>query len=73
MQIKFLNDQAFKTGYTLLHGHNFIFDTYKSENKMKFFYLEMLVKAKSMLTSRNLVEGADYNVIESDRLEALTY
>ena len=71
MQIKFLNDQAFKTGYTLLHGHNFIFDTYKSESTMKFFYLEMLEKAKSMLVSRNLQEGADYNIIESNRMDAL--
>lgn len=71
MQIKFLNDEAFKTGYTLLHGHNFIFDTYKSESTMKFFYLEMLEKAKSMLTSRNLQEGSDYNIIESNRMDAL--
>jgi len=71
MQIKFLNDQAFKTGYTLLHGHNFIFDTYKSESTMKFFYLEMLEKAKSMLVSRNLQEGSDYNIIESNRMDAL--
>ena len=70
MQIKFLNDQAFKTGYTLLHGHNFIFDTYKSESTMKFFYLEMLEKAKSMLVSRNLQEGSDYNIIESNRMDA---
>lgn len=71
MQIKFLSDQAFKTGYTLLHGHNFIFDTYKSESVIKFFYLEMLEKAKSMLTSRNLQEGSDYNIIESNRMDAL--
>lgn len=71
MQIKFLNDEAFKTGYTLLHGHNFTFDTYKSENTMKFFYLEMLEKAKSMLTSRNLQEGSDYSIIESNRMDAL--
>ena len=71
MQIKFLNDQAFKTGYTLLHGHNFIFDTYKSESTMKFFYLEMLEKAVSMLVSRNLQQGADYNIIESNRMDAL--
>lgn len=71
MQIKFLNDEAFKTGYTLLHGHNFIFDTYKSESTMKFFYLEMLEKAKSMLVSRNLQEGSDYNIIESNRMDAL--
>ena len=71
MQIKFLNDKAFKTGYTLLHGHNFIFDTYKSESTMKFFYLEMLEKAKSMLVSRNLQQGADYNIIESNRMDAL--
>lgn len=71
MQIKFLNDEAFKTGYTLLHGHNFTFDTYKSESTMKFFYLEMLEKAKSMLTSRNLQEGSDYSIIESNRMDAL--
>jgi hypothetical protein len=71
MQIKFLSEQAFKTGYTLLHGHNFVFDTYKSECTMKFFYLEMLEKAKSMLTSRNLQEGSDYTIEESERLCAL--
>lgn len=71
MEIKFLSEQAFKTGYTLLHGHNFVFDTYKSEHTMKFFYLEMLVKAKSMLTSRNLQEGSDYTIEESERLCAL--
>ena len=71
MQIKFQTDESFKTGYTLLHGHNFIFDTYKSETTMKFFYLEMLEKAKSMLTSRNLQEGTDYDIIESNRMDAL--
>ena len=71
MKIKFLSEQAFKTGYTLLHGHNFVFDTYKSECTMKFFYLEMLEKAKSMLTSRNLQEGSDYTIEESERLCAL--
>ncbi len=71
MEIKFLSEQAFKTGHTLLHGHNFVFDTYKSECTMKFFYLEMLEKAKSMLTSRNLQEGSDYTIEESERLCAL--
>jgi hypothetical protein len=73
MEIKFLSEQAFKTSYTLLHGHNFTFDTYKSERTMKFFYPEMLVKAKSMLTSRNVIESIDYNVVESVRLSALTF
>ena len=71
MEVKFLNDEAFKTGYTVLHGHNFVFDTYKSERTMKFFYLEMLEKAKSMLISRNLQEGSDYTIEESERLCAL--
>jgi hypothetical protein len=38
---------------------------------MKFFYLEMLEKAVSMLTSRNLQEGSDYTIEESERLCAL--
>ena len=62
MEIKFLSDKAFHTGYTFLFGHNFIFDTYKSERVMKFFYRDMLEKCKIMLTSRDIVEGEDYTV-----------
>ena len=63
MEIKFQTDEAFKTGYTLLHGHNFIFDTYKSEKVMKFFYPEMLKKSKLMLESRDIIETRDYIIV----------
>lgn len=62
MEIKFLSDKAFSTGYTYLFGHNYIFDTYKSERVMKFFYPDMLEKCKIMLASRDIVEGEDYIV-----------
>lgn len=71
MEIKFLTEQAFNTSYTLLHGHNFTFTTYKSEKTMRFFYPEMLVKAKSMLVSRNVIEDVDYNVVKGNCLDAL--
>ena len=63
MEIKFLTEQAFNTGYTYLFGHNFTFCTYKSERVMRFYYPEMLEKSKIMLTSRDIIEGRDYNVI----------
>lgn len=72
MEIKFFTERAFNTGYTLLFGHNFTFTPYKSENTFKFFYPEMLVKAKSMLTSRDINEGADYELQESKRMDALS-
>lgn len=62
MEIKFLTEQAFNTGYTLLHGHNFTFATYKSEKVMRFFYPEMLEKSKGMLASRDIIESKDYVV-----------
>jgi hypothetical protein len=71
MEIKFLSDEAFKAGYTLLHGHNFTFTTYKSEKTMRFFYPEMLERAQNYLTSRSIIEGTDYIVQESERLCAL--
>jgi hypothetical protein len=71
MEIKFLSDEAFKTSYTLLHGSNFTFTTYKSENTMRFFYPEMLERAQNSLLSRNIIEGTDYNVVEGERLCAL--
>jgi hypothetical protein len=64
MEIKFLSDKAFNSGYTLLFGHNYVFDTYKSEKVMKFFYPEMLEKSKNMLASRDIVEGSDYTVVD---------
>jgi len=64
MEIKFLSDKAFSTGYTYLFGHNYIFDTYKSERVMKFFYPSMREKCKIMLASRDIVEGEDYVVEE---------
>lgn len=71
MEIKFLSDKAFNTGYTLLHGNNFTFTTYKSEKTVRFFYPEMLERAQNFLTSRNVNEGTDYTVQESERLCAL--
>ena len=71
MEIKFLTDRAYNTGYTLLHGHNFTFTPYKSESTLKFFYPEMLEKAMCMLTSRDIVEGTDYTLQESPRMDAL--
>ncbi len=62
MEIKFLSDKAFDTGYTFLFGHNFIFQTYKSEKVMRFFYRDMLEKCKCMLESRDIIEGEDYVV-----------
>lgn len=62
MEIKFLSDKAFDTGYTFLFGHNFIFQTYKSEKVMRFFYRDMLEKCKTMLASRDIIEGVDYTV-----------
>lgn len=72
MEIKFLNDKAFNTAYTLLYGHNFTFTPYKSESVFKFFYPEMLEKAISMLTSRDIVESEDYTLQESRRMDALS-
>lgn len=72
MEIKFLSETAFNTGYTLLHGNNIMFNSYKSENTFRFFYLEMLNNAKSMLLSRDLIEGSDYEMQESRYLEALS-
>jgi hypothetical protein len=63
MEIKFLTDEAFNTGYTLLHGNNFTFTTYKSEKVMRFFYPEMLERSKCMLASRDVKEEQDYIVI----------
>lgn len=71
MEIKFLSEQAYNTGYTLLHGHNFTFTPYKSENVFKFFYPEMLEKAMCMLKSRDIIEGADYTLQEGVRMDAL--
>lgn len=71
MEIHFRTDKAFNTAYTLLYGHNFTFTPYKSECAFKFFYPEMLKKAISMLTSRDIVEGTDYTVQESRRMDAL--
>lgn len=64
MEIKFLSDTAFNTGYTYLFGHNFVFATYKSEKVMRFYYPEMLEKSKTMLESRDIIEGRDYTVIQ---------
>ena len=63
MEIKFKTDQAFRTGHTYLFGHNFIFDTYKSERVMKFFYENELISGKNMLLARDIVEGRDYEVV----------
>ena len=64
MEIKFLSEKAFNTGYTLLFGHNYVFATYKSEHVMRFYYPEMLEKCKNMLASRDIVEGSDYTVVD---------
>ena len=71
MEIKFLTERAYNTGYTLLHGHNFTFTPYRSENTFKFFYREMLEKAMCMLTSRDIVRDVDYTLEESKRMDRL--
>ena len=63
MTIKFLTDAAFKTGYTILFSHNYIFDLYKEELTLKFFTGEMINNAKIMLESRSLHEEDDYVVL----------
>lgn len=72
MEIKFLTEQAYNTGYTLLHGHNFTFTPYKSENTFKFFYPEMLEKAMCMLMFRNINKDQDYTLVESKRMDSLS-
>jgi hypothetical protein len=68
MTIKFLTDQAFKTGYNILFSHNFIFDLYRAEQTFKFFTDEMINNAKIMLASRQLTESEDYLILPYDWL-----
>lgn len=63
MIIKFLTEQTFNTGYTLLHAYNFIYDTYRTEYMLKFFTDEMINNAKVMLSSQSLNEDDDYIVL----------
>jgi hypothetical protein len=62
MEIKFLSDKSYNTGYTYLFGHHYPFDTYKAERVMRFFYPEILRKSKIMLTSLGLTEEEDYTI-----------
>jgi len=66
MTIKFLSEQAFNTGHTYLFGNNYIFDTYKDERVLKFFYPSAFNNSKDMLKVIGVVEGIDFVVgIES--------
>lgn len=70
MIIQFQTDSAFKSGLTLLHSYNFIFDLYRSKQMLKFFTEEMINNAKLMLSSRSLMENEDYSILSYEELDS---
>ena len=63
--IKFLSNDAYKSGYTSLHGSAFKFDNYESLNLFKFFTGEQLNNAMLQLASIGLVQGTDFVISDA--------
>lgn len=61
--IKFLSDFSLKTGSTCLEGST-CFDSYKSENALKFFTLGSITNALLTLKTNGLVEDTDYKLTD---------
>jgi len=61
--IKFSTTQNFNSGKTILEGYS-RFDTYKSENALKFFTLGSITNAALTLRSAGLIESVDFTFID---------
>lgn len=61
--IKFTTTQNFNSGKTILEGYS-VFDTYKSENALKFFSLGSITNAALTLRSAGFTEGTDFTFID---------
>jgi len=60
MKLQFNSQASFNTAYNALSGNNFKFDNYRADLALKFFTTECVRNAILDLTSKGLVEGADF-------------
>jgi len=63
MNISFTNTVSFNTGSTILEGST-CFDSYKSENTLKFFTIGSIDNAVLTLNMSGLTEGTDFTRID---------
>ena len=63
MFITFTNETYLKTGSTALEGSTF-FDSYKSENALKFFTIGSINNAIMTLAAQGLVEGTHFTITD---------
>jgi len=60
MKLQFNSQTSFNTAHNVLGGNNFMFDNYRDDLALKFFTTESVRNAILTLTSKGLVEGADF-------------